>query len=88
MQKILNQIHNSNLELFLVSYKKNLETCIKKYPEEYACTLNSLDLVFDRMKHAIIKGSFNKDSKAFKMTCKELKIKHTYKDIETFIYSI
>lgn len=75
----------SNLEIFLNEYKKQLEISHKNNPDEYMWPISQLDTVFDRMKAAIIRGNFNKDSKAFKATCKALKIKHTYRDIENFI---
>lgn len=37
------------------------------------------------MRRAIRKNSFNKDGRAFKATCKRLKIAHTYKAINNFI---
>lgn len=74
-----------NTELFLTEYKKNLIKYKMEQPEVYSWPIEELDTVFGRMKAAIIKGSFNKDSATFKATCKALKIKHTYRDIETFL---
>jgi hypothetical protein len=76
-----------NTELFLIEYKKNLIKSHSDNPNDYAWPISELDNVFKRMRDAIIKGSFNKDSKAFKLTCKALKIKHTYRDIEIFLKS-
>lgn len=88
MNEILSQIHDSNLERFLSTYKKNLKIEVETKPDEYAWNISELDAVFERMKVAIIRGSYNKDSSTFKKTCKELKIKHTYKDIDCYIKSI
>lgn len=74
-----------NLELFLSTYKKNLKKCAIENPEEYAWSIEEFHKIIERMNNAIVHGTFNKDSKAFKNTCKELKIKHTYKDIANFI---
>ena len=75
----------SNHELFLKTYKTILLEQRLKSPEIYAWPLIELDAVFKRMALAIERGSFNKDSKTFKLTCKALKIKHTYRDIENFL---
>lgn len=75
----------SNLEKFLLIYKKNLTEQVKNNPQEYMWALSELDEVFKRMKSAIERNTFNKDSNVFKLTCKELNIKHTYKAISEFI---
>lgn len=77
----------NNQILFLKTYRKNLEYCYKKNPSNYFWDISEIDDVFKRMNDAIIRGSFNKDSETFKLTCKELKIKHTYRDIEMFLGS-
>jgi hypothetical protein len=75
----------TNRETFKAEYKKQLKIAREKYPDLYLCPMTEFDAVFDRMTVAIEKGSFNKDSHAFKATCKALKIKHTYRDIEMFL---
>ncbi len=77
----------NNRDLFKRTYLKNLAIAHVAHPDQYAWPLSELDTVSQRMFAAIDKGSFNKNSHAFKMTCKELKIKHTYRDIETFLGS-
>ncbi len=74
-----------NTKTFLDTYKKELLKSVTSNPEDYSWTVDSLDEVFNRMSKAIVSGSFNKDSKAFKATCKTLRIKHTYRDIEIFL---
>lgn len=74
-----------NANKFLEVYKKKLVENHQKHPEKYVWPLSELEEVFGRMKNAIIRGSFNKDSETFRATCRELKIKHTYRDIETFL---
>lgn len=63
--------------------------CLKKThaqsPNDYAWPAHELLNVYERMCAAIDKGTFNKDSQAFKTTCKALGIKHTYKAIAEFI---
>jgi hypothetical protein len=77
--------HPGNLQCFLDVYKENLLKQIRENPQDYAWDVSQFDEVFSRMAKAIERGSFNKDSKAFKATCKELKIKHTYTAIREFI---
>lgn len=77
----------TNRDKFKMTYQKNLSICREKHPDVYAWSLSELETVWLKMCHAIDKGSFNKDSHAFKMTCKELRIKHTYRDIETYLGS-
>ena len=74
-----------NQEKFLQVYKRILEEEIKKNPDNFA--IKDANVVFERMKPAIIKGSFDKDSACFRRTCRELGIRHTYKAIKEFITS-
>lgn len=78
-------IHSGNLNTFLEVYRENLIKCVTQYPDEYVWPISEIERVMDRMENAIVRGSFNKDTRAFKLTCKELKIKHTYKAIKDFI---
>lgn len=77
----------SNLDLFLNTYKIELKRSRIANPDMYAWPIAELEEVFKRMRDTIQHGSFNKDSYAFKATCKALKIKHTYRDIESFIHA-
>jgi hypothetical protein len=79
------KIHPGNLECFLKCYKENLIKAQKEHPQEYTWPASQIDVVFNRMAKAIENGSFNKDSRAIKASCKELKIKHTYTAIMNFI---
>lgn len=75
----------NNLKTFLVYYEKNLYLSVQRYPEDYDYPISEVPEVFARMAAAIQNGTFNKDSRAIKLTCKQLGIKHTYKAIEEFI---
>jgi hypothetical protein len=77
----------TNKEIFLETYKQELIKSHAKDPTQYAWPISELDVVFKRMCDAIERGSFSKESSAIKATCKALKIKHTYRDIENFINS-
>lgn len=75
----------SNRATFLDEYRKQLERAHAEQPEVYAWPTSELPAVFGRMAAAIERGTFNKDSLTFRRTCKALKIKHTYRDIECFL---
>lgn len=75
----------NNTNKFIETYKKNLEHAVRNYPNEYSYDIDSVPEVASRMEKAIHKGSFNKDSRAFKLTCQELGIAHTYKAIDEFM---
>ena len=75
----------NNLKVFMSVYAKHLCEAVRNNPTEYAYPMSELPAVLDRMEKAFARKSFNKDGQAIKATCKELKIKHTYRDIETFL---
>lgn len=81
----MSAIHPGNLQCFIETYEQKLREARLKFPSEYAWPDSEFDQVMTRMKVAIERGSFNKDSHAFKMTCKALNIKHTYTAIREFI---
>lgn len=74
-------------ELFFKVYYEQLAEAVANHPEEYAWNIEQLPEVFARMKAAILKGTFNKDSRAIKATCKQLYLKHTYKEIKAYLFS-
>ena len=79
------KLHNVNREkfdVFVTTYANFLFANFKANPLDYA---QGYEITLQNMKHAILKGTFNKDSDTFKQTCKALKIKHTYKAIDEFI---
>lgn len=78
----------TNLEKLKFIYFKNLALCRAKHPDDYAWPDSELENVIRRMSSAIDKMSFNKDSHAWKLTCKELGIKHTYQAIKQYIEGV
>ena len=78
-------IHPGNFECFLEVYAEKLREAIKLFPQDYSWPESELPKVLEKMRVAIERGTFNKDGHAFKATCKQLKIKHTYKAISEFI---
>ena len=74
-----------NKALFFETYRKNLLRAVLEHPSEYSWPAEDVPLVAARMEAAVLRGSHNKDGYAFKQTCKELGIKHTYKAIDAFL---
>jgi hypothetical protein len=74
-----------SLDTFMSVYERHLRAAHTSCPEQYKWPLSELPQVLQRMRIAIQKGSMNKDSHAFKATCKELGIKHTYIAIALYI---
>ena len=73
------------MDEFCKEYRRQLATVVQFWPEEYPWLGRvAVETVADRMEAAIRKGSFNKDSRAFKATCKTFGIKHTYTAIKAF----
>ena len=75
----------TKLDQFIGIYEKALEEAVASYPGEYSYPLRLVPAVVNNMRQAIKRGSYNKDSRAIKATCKILKLKHTYKDIAQFL---
>lgn len=77
---------SSNLDNFMTIYEKHLTQCLAEEPDRYAWVGKlTVRIVVDRMRPAIVGGTFDKRSEAFKRTCNELGIKHTYKAIKAFL---
>lgn len=76
------ELDKNNVCAFLETYKKHYLQCRIESPELY---MGVSEHVLARMTRSILKQNFNKDSEGFKRTCKELKIKHTYKAIESYL---
>lgn len=75
----------TNRETFETTYRRNLAATVERYPLEYGNITDIVDEVADKMMAALDRRSYNKDGRAFKSTCKELGLAHTYKAIEAFI---
>jgi hypothetical protein len=74
----------TNQTRFSNAYRAALVAAISAYPEEYRFSVDEAPTVADRMLCAVAKGSYNKDGRAFKATCKALGLAHTYKAIDAF----
>jgi hypothetical protein len=76
---------DAKLEQFMGVYEKNLGAAVSGWPDEYCWPREQVPDVAGRMRNAIIRGTYNHGGRAFKMTCKELGIKHTRKAITEFL---
>jgi hypothetical protein len=75
----------TNKEAFAKAYRENLARAVTERPDDYSYIAGKVDVVADKMLAAIERGSANKDGYAFKQTCKQLGIKHTYKAINEYL---
>jgi hypothetical protein len=73
------------METFFAVYAKQLPICVQAHPAEYGFNLDMVPDVLANMKEAFRRRSYNKDGHAIKATCKILKIKQTYKEINHFM---
>ena len=73
------------LDAFLAAYERHLRAAHADTPNHTASQLRSSGLLDAPCAAAIAKGSMNKDSAAFRATCKELGIAHTYKAIASYV---
>lgn len=87
VRSLIYSVTRTGLRQFCDTYRASLAKCLELYPGDYSWPKEQLQSVGDKMVKAIERGSFNKDGQAFRMTCKELNIPHTYKAIAAFIAS-
>jgi len=77
----------TNKEKFGELYRANLRRAVTEKPDDYAYAADRVDEIAGKMLAALERGSANKDGFAFKQTCKQLGIPHTYKAINAFLNS-
>jgi len=73
------------LQTFSKTYLHHLERAVAELPASYSYRFAEVPAVHARMMAAVIKRAFNKDSIAFKRTCKELNIPYTYAGIKNYL---
>lgn len=77
--------YKMKLDQFMEVYSKHLKECLREFPDQYSWPETLLPNVLIKMRAAMETGGYNKEGHAFKRTCKELGIKHTYTAIKEFI---
>ena len=79
----------TNLDRFMLEYIPRLEADREKHPADYFWSPSArIAAVEEKMRAAIDAGSFNKNSRAIRATCKALGIPYTYSAIRTFVRGI
>lgn len=74
-----------SLETFGTIYTEELTKAVIQYPKEYTWPVANVPTVAKKMIESFKAGTYNKDGRAVKATCKRLNIKYTYKDINSYI---
>ena len=83
-------MNQEKLTMFLLTYRAEFLESVTLFPSAYALGSDEgpaayVNRVYPRMADAITRGSFSKDSRSFKNTCKRLGIPHTYKAIAAYL---
>lgn len=78
-------INDTSLNRFMGVYRKQLHRAMTLHFKLYSWPVSRTDALATKMREAILRGSFDKNSHSFKWTCKELGIPHTYTAIREFI---
>jgi hypothetical protein len=75
----------SNYDLFCEEYERQLAIAVAEHPGEYLFKQDRVSFVAGKMATAFKTGSYNKDGRAVKQTCKVLNIPYTYAGINQFL---
>lgn len=78
-------LSKQRMNIWMQRYEEELRNAVREYPKEYAYDVSQVPKVAEKMRGAFFTGSFNKDSRAIRATCKYFKISHTYKAILSFL---
>lgn len=74
-------------DLFIKVYAEELAVAVRDHPDEYVGApwpdAKTAQVVY-RIGNAIKARTYNKDSRAFRATCKRLGVAHTYKAIDRY----
>jgi hypothetical protein len=76
----------SNLDKLMAVYRENLKQAVLDNPEDY-WPISELDIVLGRIRASLLRHGFNKDSKPFRKSLRQLGIKDNWVSINTFIFS-
>ncbi len=75
---------NNNIDRFVGVYEKALTQMVQKYPNEYGYSVSDVPGVVKKMKIGFENGTYNRDGRAIKLTCKMLRIPYTYSGINGY----
>lgn len=79
-------MNEDRLAKFAEVYERQLREAVTNYPDEYYWPVENVPIVAAKMIAAVRRDNYNKDSRAFKATCKELGIKFTYTAIREYLH--
>ena len=77
-----------NLGAFVAEYRRQLLAAVERDSDAYCYGPAEVPRVVDRMAAAFERGSYNKDGRAIRATCKALGVKYTYAGINSFLNGI
>jgi hypothetical protein len=75
----------TNLDKWIEIYRGKLVEAVAENPEQYVYPVTEVSRVVARMRDSFERGSYNKEGRAIKATCKHFGIKHTYTAINQFL---
>ena len=73
----------NNVDRWNSVYRAELAKAMESHPDEYMPGIDA-EIVANRMIAAFERGTYNKDSRAIRATCRHFGIKHTYAAINAF----
>ena len=77
----------AKLNRFFTVYERHLMDVVSNKANGYCFGPDKVPIVVVKMKAAVVGGTYSKDGLAFRRTCSELGIKHTYTAIKEFLSS-
>jgi hypothetical protein len=81
----ISPVRIAQTEKFIDVYLPLLRRAQTDYPKEYGTHPPPAEIVTERMHAAILNGTYSKDGRAMKATCKALGIPHNYRAIEAYL---
>lgn len=78
-------VNEERLARWMEVYERRLEECVRTMPERYCWPVEDTPKVAQKMRDALVRGSYHHVGDAFRRTCKELELKYTRTAIEGFI---
>lgn len=74
-----------NADKFIAVFGPALTKVLEQFPKEYSFPASFVPTVAERMRKALVDGSYHHEGRAMKAACKELKIEYKRRCIEDFL---
>lgn len=84
-EQYISPIRIAQADIFINAYTPLLRQAQTDYPKEYGTHPTPPEMVAERMHAALLNGTYSKDGRAMKATCKALGISHTYRAMEAYL---